>query len=297
VTLLKAVRYFLREAAVNLLRGFRVSLVAILTIAVSLLLGGAFLLASRNLEGSAARWRGEMRVVVYLKPEATAADLARLAALAAREPWAAAVEAVSASAARARFQHIFPTLADLVEGSQDDPLPASIEIGLRREAPALAGLDRRLAGWRRLPAVAMVDDDREWLAQLETVVSIVRGVGLVLGGVLLGAAIFTIGSVIRLTAYLHHEEIAVMRLVGATEFFIRGPFYAEGLLQGLLGAALASGGLYAAFRLAHSQRPPSLFTTLFAADFLTASQLAALVSLGALAGLLGAVSSLRRESL
>src|SRR5262249_19649557 len=153
-----------------------------------------FLLASRNLAGSVARWRGEMRVVVYLKPEARAADLARLAAAAAREPWAASVEAVSAADARARFQHIFPTLADLVAGSQDDPLPASIEIGLRRQGAArpLAGLDRRLADWRRQPLVAMVDDDREWLAQLETVISIVRGVGLVLGGVLLGAAIFTI---------------------------------------------------------------------------------------------------------
>jgi cell division transport system permease protein len=297
LTLLQAVRYFLREATVNLLRGFRVSLVAVLTIAVSLLLGGSFLLASRNLAGSVTRWRGEMRVVVYLKPEATSQDLARLAAEAAREPWAAGVEAVSAPEARTRFQHVFPTLADLVEGAQDDPLPASIEIGLRRDQAARSGLDRRLAAWRRRPEVAMVDDDREWLAQLETAISVVRGVGLVLGGILLGAAIFTIGSVIRLTAYLHHEEIAVMRLVGATEFYIRGPFYAEGLLQGLLGGALASGGLYTAFRLAHSRGAASLLPSLFAAEFLTARQLAALVAVGALAGLLGAVSSLRREPL
>ena len=297
MTLLQALRYFLREASVNLLRGFRVSLVAILTIAVSLLLGGTFLLASRNLAGSVARWRGEMRVVIYLKPESGAADLQRLAAEAAREPWAASVETVTAAAARERFRHIFPTLADLVEGWQDEPLPASIEIGLRRGAPALAGLDRWLSAWRRRPEVAMVDDDREWLSQLETVISIVRAVGLVLGGVLLGAAIFTIGSVIRLTAYLHHEEIAVMRLVGATEFFIRGPFYAEGLLQGLLGGLLATGGLYAAYRLVNSRQPPSLLTSLFAADFLSASQLATLIGLGALAGALGAVSSLRRESL
>jgi cell division transport system permease protein len=295
LTLLQAVRYFLREATINLLRGFRVSLVAVLTIAVSLLLGGAFLLAGRNLSGSVARWRGEMRVVIYLKPETTPATFQRLATEAAREPWAAHVEAVSAAAARERFQHIFPTLADLVQGWQDEPLPASLEIGLSKQATSLAGLDRRLGAWRQRPEVAMVDDDREWLSQLETVISIVRGVGLVLGGVLLGAAVFTIGSVIRLTAYLHHEEIAVMRLVGATEFFIRGPFYAEGVLQGLLGGGLASGGLYAAYALIHSRRPPSLFTSLFAAEFLTPAQLATLISLGALAGLLGAISSLRRE--
>ena len=78
----------------------------------------------------------------------------------------------------------------------------------------------------------MVDDDRDWLRQLEGVVQVVRTVGMALVAVLLLAAIFTIASVIRLTAYLYRDEIGVMRLVGATELFIRGPFYVEGLVQG-----------------------------------------------------------------
>jgi cell division transport system permease protein len=292
----RALRYFVREAWLNLLRSWRVSLLAVLTIAVSLVLGGAFLLAGRNLAGSVESWRGQMRVVVYLKPGTAAADLSRLAAEARAVPWVAVVDTVSAADARRRFRETFPSLADVVDSSEGEPLPPSLELGLRRDQAEAAGLEAWLAAWRRRPEVTMVDDDRDWLGQVETAVAVVRAVGLVLGGILLGAAIFTIASIIRLTAYLHHEEIAVMRLVGATEFFIRGPFYVEGLIQGLLGGGLASAGLYAGYHVLHA-RSRSLFAAVLAGQFLSLRQLGLLLALGALAGLTGAVASLRRESL
>ena len=100
-----------------------------------------------------------------------------------------------------------------------------------------------------------------------------------------------------MTAYLHSDEIAVLRLVGATEFYIRGPFYAEGLLQGLVGGGLASGGLWAAWSLLHLRGGGSLLGSLLAARFLSPAQIALLILLGGAAGLTGAVVSLRRESL
>ncbi len=299
MSILQALRYFFREAAVNLLRGWKVSLLAVLTIAVSLFIGGAFLLVSGNLSASVERWRGEMRVVIYLKPETTEADLRRLAAEAARAPGVTSVEPVDAAAARKRFQEVFPSLSDLVAGWQEEPLPASLEIGLDARAAGTApGREAWIADWRKRPEVTLIDDDREWLGQLETAVAVVRAVGLALVAGLLGAAIFTIASVIRLTAYLHSEETGIMRLVGATEFFIRGPFYVEGLLQGLIGGLLASGALYGAFQILHTRgRGSSLFATVLALDFLHPRQVAFLILLGGAAGLFGAVVSLRREAL
>lgn len=291
--LVQALLYFFREAAVNLLRGWKVSLLAVLTIAVSLFVGGAFLVVSGNLSGSIERWRNEIRVLVYLKPEATEADLRRLAAEAARLPGVTSVDAVTPAQARERFKDVFPSLSDLVAGWQDEPLPASLEIGLDPKAGKSGWQD----SWRARPEVELIDDDREWLGQLETAVAVVRTVGLALLGGLLGAAIFTIASVIRLTAYLHHEEIEVMRLVGATEFFIRGPFYAEGFLQGLLGGAVASGALYGVYQLVHARSEGSLFSSVLALEFLDLQQVAFLILLGGLAGLFGAVVSLRREAL
>lgn len=297
MSFLQAIYYFFREALVNLARGWKVSLVAVLTIAVSLFVGGAFLLVSRNLLASVERWRGEMRVVIYLQPETPEPVVRRLAAEAERAPGAAAVEVVSAEAARRRFQEAFPSLSDLVEGLGDEPLPASLEIALADPARRPPELRAWLDGWRRRPEVSMVDDDREWLGQLETAVAVLRTVGLALGVGLMVAAVFTIGSVIRLTAYLHSDEISVLRLVGATEFYIRGPFYAEGFLQGLLGGLLASGALWGGYALLRLRSPDSLLTTLLSAEFLTPAQLATLIGLGGAAGLIGAVASLRRERL
>jgi cell division transport system permease protein len=296
LNLLQALRYFCHEAAVNLLRSWKVSLLAVLTIAVSLFFGGAFLLVSGNLSASVERWRGEMRAVIYLKPDTPEADLQRLAAEAARQPGVKSVQPVTPAAARQRFQEIFPGLADLVAGWQDEPLPASLEVGFD---PAAAAQARTawLDGWRHRPEVSLVDDDREWLGQLETVVAVVRAVGLALVGGLLGAAIFTIASVIRLTAYLHHEEISILRLVGSTEFFIRGPFYVEGLLQGLLGGLVASGALWGVYQFLHTRGRGSLVSAVLALDFLKLQDVAFLVLLGGAAGLFGAVASLRREAL
>jgi cell division transport system permease protein len=297
VSFVKALRYFFREALVNLGRGYRVSFLAVLTIAVSLTLGGVFLLASRNLSGAVERWRAETRVVIYLKPATAEPEIQRLAAEAKAPPWVASVQPVSAAAARQRFRDIFPSLSGLVEGLGEEPLPPSLEVAVsERQAPP-GDLATWLRAWRQRPEVSMVDDDREWLRQLETLIAVVRGVGLALGAVLLGAAIFTIASVIRLTAYLHHEEISIMRLVGATEFFIRGPFYAEGLLQGVLGALLALAGLYGAYHFVHARAASSLIAAMLATNFLGGSEIGLVVLLGAVAGLLGAVASLRREPL
>ena len=151
---LQALRYFLREAAVNLLRSWKVSLLAILTIAVSLFIGGAFLVVSGNLAASVERWRSEMRLVIYLRPDTPEADLRRLAAEAARGPGVVSVETVTAAAARRRFQEIFPGLSELVAGWQDEPLPASLEIGLdSRTATSPSGRKAWLDAWRQRPEV------------------------------------------------------------------------------------------------------------------------------------------------
>lgn len=297
MTLLQAFIYFAREATVNLLRSWKVTLVAVLTIGVSLFVGGAFLLLTGNLAEVVDSWRREMKVMIYLEPGSSVADLDAVAREAADRPWVTSVARVSQEEAQERFVRLFPSLSDLLEGWGDEPLPASVEVGFDPGAAQTAAFDRWLGDLRQHPRVSMVDDDRDWLAQLGTLVAIARAMGLGLGAVLLAAAVFTIASVVRLTAYLYHDEISIMRLVGATEFFIRGPFYAEGLFQGILGALLAAGSLGLAFEVASARSGASFWATLLKEGFLSPGELVALLLLGGGAGLFGAVASLRREQL
>ncbi len=297
MTLWKALVYFVREAALNMARGWRVSLLAVLTIAVSLFVGGIFLLVSGNMARVVESWRAQARLVIYLKNGATGEDSAAVRRDATAGPNVSGVREVDAREAKERFRALFPSLADLVEGWSEDPLPPSIEVAFDPRGVDERAFESWLVKLRAHPAVSMVDDDRDWLRQLETLIAVVRGVGLALGAVLLGAAMFTIGSVIRLTAYLYSEEIGILRLVGGTEFFIRGPFYLEGFLQGFLGSLLAVLCLGATYRVVKPQAPTSVLAWLLASDFLDLRTIAYLLLLGGAAGLVGAVLSLRREAL
>lgn len=290
----QALIYFLREAAVSLSRSWQASVVAVFTVTVSLYVSGAFLLATSNLSGAAHQWQRELRVIVYLneglEPEDTDDELR---ALVTEPPWVETWEGVNRAEAAERFEESFPDLAGAVGEAQ---LPGSLEVAIGSKVPEaeLAAWEARLAAH---PMVSMVDDDRDWLRTLDRIVVLVRGAGLAVGLGLLVAAALTTASVVRLAAYQYVDEIAVLRLVGATEFYIRGPFYVQGLLQGLLGGALALGLLAISQHLVLARSANSVWLSLLAGRFLGLQQALLMVGTGAAAGLCGALLSLRRESL
>lgn len=297
MSLLQALFYFVREALVGLLRSWRVSVLAVLTISVSLFLAGSFLLTSGNLARAIGEWKTEARLAVYLAEGLDDAGREAVAAQLRAAPWVEEVVYVPAEQGAIRFRTAFPSLAELVEDARYGSLPAALEARQREllGASEVAAYREWLAAISALSGVETVDDDREWISGVETVLVVVQALGSLLTGVLLGAAIFTIAAVVRLTSFLYRDEIAIMRLVGATEFYIRGPFYVEGLLQGLAGGLTALAALRALHLALAPRVAESLVLRLVARDFLTPGEMGAVVAIGAAAGLGGALASLGRE--
>lgn len=295
MTLFQALLYFLREAAVGLARSWKVSLLAVLTIAVSLFLGGTVQLVTSNLSRAVDDWQRQARLTIYLRADPAPGEREALEALVLGQGLAASREEISAAEAVARFHRNFPSLVGLFSGLEGDPLPASWELQIDPSERSGERFGAWVASLRSHPAVLMVDDDLDWLDQAARLLGLVRTSGLALSALLLGAAVFTIASVVRLILLLYRDEIAVLRLVGATEFFVRGPFYAQGLLQGLLGALAALGSLALVRAVLLANLGSSLAAGLLLARFLAPGQQALLVAIGALAGLGGAVLSVRRE--
>jgi len=297
MNVLRILGYFIGEAVTSLLRSWKVSLLAVSTIAMSVFIAGTFLLLSDNLTRLVHEWRREAKIIVYLGDKVSDREIDRVSDLVKGPGWVVKAEVVPADEARARFEETFPSVKDLLQTWQDEPLPTSIEVTFESDLMTGERFEAWLDDLHADPSVTAIDDDRDWLRQLDALIRILRGLALVVGSALLGAAVFTIASVIRLAAYLYRDEIAVMRLVGATEFYIRGPFYFEGLIQGLAGSVLALVGLYLAFVFLNPRSSTLLLGTTLIDNFLSWAAMLGLVLIGALAGTFGAVMSLRRESL
>jgi cell division transport system permease protein len=249
-----ALRYFLVEASASLWRGRKAAVLSVLTIAGGLFVLGFFMALNTNLQRVVGRWTESAELSVYLKDDATTAQLQVVDDLIAQSGLAAAREYVSKPQAAARFKQDFPDLAGAADRMESNPFPASFEVRLKpavREAgTAVDNLAATLAG---VQGVADVRYDRRWLARLNAVVRFLRTLGLAIIVLLAVASALTVANVVRLAAAARQDEIEIMALVGAPLAFVRGPFVVEGILQGGAGALLAMVLLWVVFGLANAK--------------------------------------------
>ncbi len=245
---MRALKYFLNEAAESLLRSWRSAALAILTITAGLFVLGFFLMVNNNLQRVVGRWSEAAEMSVYLKDDTTKEQVQALQTLVEQSGLSDQRQYLSKADALARFREDFPDLAGATERLERNPLPASLEVRLGPKArTATAAVDDLAARLGSEPGVADVRYDRRWLSRLGSAVRVVRTVGLAIVALLAVAAALTVANVVRLAAYARRDEIEIMQLVGAPFAFIRGPFVAEGILQGGAGAVLAIVLLWAIF--------------------------------------------------
>lgn len=287
--------WFFREALRRIWVSKRTSFLAISMITISLFVLGAALLVAENLERAVTRWQGKSRTNVYFDPTATADQIHAVDAFLTAHPDLRTHRFVTREQALARFKGMFKNLNDVVDQLDENPFPPSYEVDVTPHAAQSRGFADEMNALRALPGVDDVQFDWEWLTRLRHVIEIVNAAGLIAGGILAIAAAFTIANVIRLTMLTYREEIEIMRLVGATERIIRGPFLLEGIMQGTIGGAIAVGLLFASFTLARRgvSAPQSLLWSFLFSAFLTWQKIAALIAGGMVAGWLGSWLSVR----
>jgi cell division transport system permease protein len=294
--LLRALGYSLEEALVELWRNRLVNLISIATIAVSLFILGIFLSLSTNLNELMEGWASRVQLTLYLEPEVTGDQQTSLKNILSHSPEVDTFDFVSKEAAVSRFRSYFPELEALPDLLSTNPLPASFEVSVASDYRApekVRALAKRLEA---IPGVAEVDYDLLWIERLSSIVELVRILGLAVGAALVLASVFTIFNVIKLTVYGRQDEIGIMRLVGATHAYIRGPFLVEGILQGGLGGLLALAFLYLSheFLLREALRSFQLLPASDWLHFVPPSAWLFIVVGGMLVGLLGSLLSVRK---
>ena len=146
--------------------------------------------------------------------------------------------------------------------------------------------------------LADVDDveyGQQWVATFRGIVDLLRLASIVTAGLFLLASVAIVANTIRLVIYSRQQEVDIMRLVGASEGFIKAPFYIEALIQGLAGAGIGLGMLFAVFSFLAASAEQSAVAGLFEIRFLSADMIAAIVAASMIVGWLGCHVSLRHS--
>jgi cell division transport system permease protein len=223
------------------------SVASTFTVALMLLLFAFFLIADRGLQSAVSLLESKVELVSYLSDEATVSQILELKGRIEQDPAVSSVTYVSKDEALKRLQELSEQRADLgpVEDIGINPLPASLEVKL-----ASAQESRRVADELRAEigsgVVTEVVDNPQVVDKLLTITRVLSFGGFAVLGMMLLVALFVIVNTIRIAVHARRDEIEIMKLVGATDWFVRWPFILEGMLVGALGAALALVGLTAA---------------------------------------------------
>jgi cell division transport system permease protein len=283
-----------RRARRGMLREWRLHALSVFSLAVAFVCLGAALLVLTNLRAIEERWAHAGRASIYLKDNAAAHDVEQLKSALAAVPIVTSVRYVSASQARSEFgQKEAGPRAELA-ALPVEAFPASIEIEVKNDVTD-AELSDVVGKLRQLPAVDDVETYQAWTERLGRLIRGGVAAAALLALVVFASVLAVVGSTIRLALQRRRTEVEVLKLVGATDRFIKGPFLVEGMSQGALGATGAIALLAALFFVVRGRLDSELATLVgVEPSFLPWQVVVGMVLVGMLLGVFAALLGLRR---
>ncbi len=231
--------YFITEGSRAILTHGLISFAAVCMIVACLLIMGTFSLVALNVDNELGKLERENEFLAFVEDSCTEEGIAQLKEQIARVPNVAAVTFISREEAKAAYDKRYAGGEDA--GLFQD-LPEEVyrnRFGIHVED--IGQFTATMDAVGKLPDIAKVRGESAVANGLVVVSNIARGVAVILAAILVVVSLFIISNTIRLGAFTRREEIAIMKMCGATNGFIRWPFIFEGMILGLLGAALAFG--------------------------------------------------------
>jgi cell division transport system permease protein len=279
--------YALREAFSGFRRAPLLTGLSAAMIGLSLFLVGLFGIAAYTIKRVLERVEQRVEIVAYLRDDAAPASVTAAQREIEAFPEVREVLYISREQALRQAQAELPEFRTIFAGIESNPLPASLAIALHpnQEGPqAVATVATRVAAF---PFVEDVRYGSDWLDKVYLLRRVAAAATLILGGAFAIVAALIIGAAVRMAIYARRDEISIMRLVGATDGFIRRPFVLEGLITGLLGGVGALALTYIVFDL--------LSGSLFDLEWLPDPWIVIGVASGALLGIFSSFVAVRRH--
>ena len=286
-------KYFAGEAVVNLKRNLFMTVAAISTVAVSLFLLGGAVVLGHVVNNLVIQWQGKVEIIVFLLDDVSPGQQAALHDTIAAMPQVQAVNYESKQQAYNEFKQMFEGSPELTQNVDPNALPASFRLKLTN--PTVGNIDLVRSQIVGRPGVDTVKDGGSEVRTLLRVNAILRTVSLAMTVLLLAAATVLIGNTIRQAVYARRREIGVMKLVGATNWFIRVPFIFEGVVEAVAGAVVAAAVIWLATALwLHRLSGALVFLPIGGTTATVAKMFLVLFIVGISVGALGSTLALRR---
>jgi len=285
---------FFKRALDDIFKNRFLNMITIITISLSILIASAFTLFFVNTSEIINSWKKGLRLMAYLKPGINNDGLKDLKLAIQALDDVDNLQFISKQEALSRLKTQMEHQSSLFENLTQNPLPDSIEIRMTATNESWQKIESLAAQVEALPQIEEVEYGQQWVGRFAHIISLFRLAGYAMGTLFFMATIFIVANTIRLVIYSRREEVEIMRLVGATDNFIRIPFYFEGLIQGALGAIIGLVMLYTAYIFISSSVENEFFPGLFRFHFLSPALLMAILLISMLVGWLGCFISLKQ---
>jgi cell division transport system permease protein len=290
--------YFFRETLISLRRNLLMTLAGIMTVAISLFLFGGIMLLSRLVDHGTSRWSKGVELEVFMNVKATDGQITDVRNELHDLPTVKRSRYLNHADAYTEFKRIFKDNPALWQNVSPEALPTSFRVVPinAKDTPTIANRFEAQAGvWKVVTA-------EKQIKKMLTATRIVRYVFFAMAGVLLASSLFLIVNTIRLATFARRREIEVMKLVGASNWFVRVPFMAEGLVQGAIGAGISVGLVYVLKNvlsdLLSHKGGANASSTLFTGFYVTNADAFGIgiivLVIGGLIGIIGSTIGLRR---
>ncbi len=286
--------YFVRQAYMNIRKNLSVHILSLGTIVASLLILGAFLLLFGNLNNWLQRWGTALSMSIYLKDGISEYRRDKVYSFIRGLPEAEIKRFISKEEALKDLRAALGEDAGFLNRLVRNPLPASYEVVFESKGPQGVEPEKIKGELEKLDGVEEVQYSNEWLNKLEGFLNVVRLIGFIIGGLLCLCVVFIVTNTIKLTIYSRKDEIEILKLVGATDWFVKTPFLIEGTIQGISGGVLAVLMLFSGYLILPTKGVSLLGLTPLDFVFLPAGYLVLILILGAVLGVIGSFIAIGR---
>jgi len=271
-------------------------IITITTIALSVFITSAFILCLVNGQTFMTSCKQGFHMMAYIKPHVKAADTSSISDVIQSIAGIDHVKFISKTDALEWLKKRMNRQAGLFEGLTTNPLPDAFKVHIPENVRNDEAMERIAREIEALPSIENVEYARKWIKRFVHVVELIRFAGIALGALFFLAAVLIVANTIRLLLYSKKREIEIMRLVGATDFFIKTPFFIQSMIQSVAGSLIGLFGLYSIYGYISARVPRDVSTELIQLHFLSLHHtvLIALIFMGA--GCLGCGLSLKQFS-